>query len=336
MINVFRDEMQDPLIGIGHSMGAAQMYLIHRYSLATLAQGLTLPQISAHLSTLHPRLFASLILIEPQIHDGVSRASIVALFQVVGRRREHWRSRAEAEKSMRRNPFFANWNARAIDRLVKFSVVDDRQSVISTTIDGASQPKVRTSTSRSMELALLARPNLDGVGTSPKIPKWTTSVPDLDPKAKDTYPFYRSEPTAIFRLLPMLRPSVLWVCSAQSSSSPPAVREDWLNLTGTGIGGSGGASSGRVKMHIIPGDRHTLPMDDMMGEVVRISREWLQAEMRNWQQTHGESSRRWVERSTEDKQALRPVFRDVIGEFDVRGEESLEDFIRRMPASSKL
>ena len=247
--------------------------------------------ISAYLSTLHLRLFTSLIFIEPHIHDGIDRDYILLMYRAMGMRRETWPTRAKAEKPIRKNPFYPNWNNRAIDRLIKYSLLDVSElcpyQIASTSPtprreDNKLGNHLRTTSPKDMEAALLGRLNLSGVGRpsqSSERPDERDRIPDLDPSAKDVYPPYRPESTAICKLLPSLRPSVLWICSAKLPSLLPDVLQRWLNSTGTGVGGSGGERAGRVELHVIEGDCHAMPMDDKLGEVFAVARAWLVKEM---------------------------------------------------------
>jgi hypothetical protein len=63
MINHFRDQMPRPLVGIGHSMGAAEL----SRPLPRVFINDVLTELSVHLSIIHPRLLSTLILMEPVI-----------------------------------------------------------------------------------------------------------------------------------------------------------------------------------------------------------------------------------------------------------------------------
>lgn len=343
MVNVFRHEMKEPLVGLGHSMGAAQLYLPPE-SLETMLLTLSATDYdSAYLSTLHPRLLTTLILIEPQIHDGVDRRAIMPLYQAIGKRRETWPSRAAAEKAIRKSIFYANWDPRAVDRLVEYSLAPELPSgsdhpsrtPATQAIEGSHAQGVRTTTSRDMEVGMLARLNLDGLGQSPeKTIETSHDVPDLDPNANGTYPFYRPESNMIHKLLPILRPSVLWIASEKSVSSRPAVRERWLHATGTDVGGSGGFKNGRVALHVFEGDQHTLPLDDKIPDVIKVVQPWLEGEIGRWQERDAESKRIASKQSVAERQSLHPLLRTVINDY--KGKEPLEEFVRKARGSSKL
>ncbi|KAG9623974.1 alpha/beta-hydrolase, partial [Aureobasidium melanogenum] len=93
MINHFRDQMPQPLIGMGHSMGGAHL---------------------TALSLLHPRLLSTLILIDPVIIRA-SYLNAYKLGRLSARRRDRWPSRAAARKAFEKSPMFKSWDKRVLD-----------------------------------------------------------------------------------------------------------------------------------------------------------------------------------------------------------------------------
>lgn len=99
MVNVFRSEMAQPIVGFGHSMGA---------------------NLLAMLSLGHPMLFSSLVLIEPVISMDAIRAMGTALTQQTLRRRAEWPSREAAEKTFK--IAFQSWDPRVLERWNKYAL----------------------------------------------------------------------------------------------------------------------------------------------------------------------------------------------------------------------
>ena len=96
MVNVFRNEMPEPIVGLGHSMGSISIIL---------------------LSILHPSLFASLVLIETfasnrDIPDGAAMRRIIAV------KRDLWPSRVEAETALRKAEAFQTLDGRVMERML--------------------------------------------------------------------------------------------------------------------------------------------------------------------------------------------------------------------------
>ena len=75
-------------------------------------------------------------------------------------------------------------------------------------------------------------------------------------------------------------------------------------------------------------------MDDKLGEVAQIARDWLQKELTKWSSRETEFRREWESKSLAEKQSLHPLLKRVIKEYD--NKEPLENFVRKMNATSKL
>ncbi|KAH1490114.1 hypothetical protein LV164_004344 [Aspergillus fumigatus] len=76
----------------------------------------------------------------------------------------------------------------------------------------------------------------------------------------DGFPFYRPEPPKIVGRLPELKPAVLYIFGKSSDFSSPDARQEKLQTTGIGVGGSGSASRGWVQEVVLPCG-HLVPMD---------------------------------------------------------------------------
>jgi pimeloyl-ACP methyl ester carboxylesterase len=104
MVNLFRDQMPRPIIGVGHSMGGCQL---------------------ANLALLHPRLFETLILIDPVIQGKVSLLGNVSPAAASAKRRDRWPSREEALESFKKSKFYQTWDSRVLDRWVQYGLRDE-------------------------------------------------------------------------------------------------------------------------------------------------------------------------------------------------------------------
>ena len=98
MVNGFREQMPCPFFGMVHS-----------------SEGTSL----THLTFIHPRLFSSLIMIEPAIYsDGNAEADKIKKFTVL--KPDFWKSREELEAWARGNALYRNWDPRVVDRLLRY------------------------------------------------------------------------------------------------------------------------------------------------------------------------------------------------------------------------
>ncbi|GAP82435.2 putative toxin biosynthesis protein [Rosellinia necatrix] len=106
LVNVFRADMPRPLVALGHSFGA---------------------NVLAHLALLHPRLFATLVLLDPTIvvfdparavGPGTSPARASTF------RRDLWPSRRDAVDAFRRSPFYRSWDPRVLNAWNRHAIRD--------------------------------------------------------------------------------------------------------------------------------------------------------------------------------------------------------------------
>ena len=103
MINVFRTEMPQPIIGLGHSMGSVSIMF---------------------LSFIHPSLFASLVLIEPIASDRCIPGGAAMRRKLVVRQ-DLWPSRTEAEAALRKADIYNDLDERVMKRLLAQSFRDN-------------------------------------------------------------------------------------------------------------------------------------------------------------------------------------------------------------------
>ncbi|CAG8403952.1 unnamed protein product [Penicillium salamii] len=216
LMNHFK--IPQPLIGIGHSMGAVHL---------------------AHLSLMHPSLFAGLILIDPviQLDNPGHRYALPSTY-----RRDIWPSRKEAAEKFRSSATYRSWHPQALENWIKFGLRDlpTKQYPIS---QNTNSTAVTLTTPKAQELFTYVRPSYidKRSGARRGDPR-----DEMYPEDIDNFPFYRPEPSYIFRRLPELKPIVLYIFGENSDISVPAARKEKMRTTGTGIGGSGGAACGKV------------------------------------------------------------------------------------------
>ncbi|KAF2813251.1 uncharacterized protein BDZ99DRAFT_252107 [Mytilinidion resinicola] len=284
MINQFRAQMPRPIIGFGHSMGGCQL---------------------VNLSLIHPRLFETLILVDPVVQRVSSAKGNWAPAQASARRRDFWPSRAAAEKSFKKSKFYQAWDPRVLDRFIKHGLRELPTQLYPTSTSTPTIPYPATSTTeptltptppqprpvtltttKHQEVFTFLRPNL-----SPSPPDRRTH-PDLDARANPETPFYRPEPIQTFYQLPHLRPSVLYVFGELSDLSTPEFRADKLSMTGVGVGGSGGVKEGRVKEVLFEKTGHLIPMEKV-GETAESMAQWVGAEMDRWRAAEKLTEQDW-------------------------------------------
>jgi pimeloyl-ACP methyl ester carboxylesterase len=300
LINLKREEMPRPIVGIGHSVGGAQL---------------------VDLAYIHPRLLTTLVLLDPVIQvrssevtpETTSNPAKSSTF-----RRDLWPSRTEAETSFRKSPFYLAWDPRVLPLWVEYGLreVTDRstnepQSIA--TVSSRTNGEVTLMTPPAQEAFLFIRPNYSGFGHEGK-PVDRSTHADVDPRSPINYPFYRSEPARIFHALPSLRPSALYVLAENSYVS--AVDDAFDNLkvskTGTGVGGSGGFREGRVNGVKLDGLGHMFPLEAPR-RTAREAAAWIGDEIKRWKSEEAEHERSWKSKTLIEKQTIDERWKREIG-----------------------
>jgi pimeloyl-ACP methyl ester carboxylesterase len=301
MVNHFRAQMPRPIIGVGHSMGGCQL---------------------ANLSLLHPRLFETLVLIDPVIQGKVSLNGNISPAAASARRRDRWPSREEAAKSFGKSKFYQSWDPRVLDRWVKYGLRDTPTMLF----PDAKAPEVTLTTTKHQEVMTFLRPNFTMRPGDKEISSagFTTgnmrvnrrTHADITPNAEPQTPFYRGENTIVFNQLPALLPSVFYIFGELSFLTDDATIEEKMRLTGSGVGGSGGRDEGRVANVTVKGAGHLIPMEKVEESADHISK-WVSKEMqRYWD---------WERRTAEDWDGKTGVDRSV---FSKRFVEELDALIQ--------
>ncbi|KAK6379539.1 hypothetical protein LTS17_006457 [Exophiala oligosperma] len=318
LVNVKRDEMPRPIVGIGHSMGG--QYLVSA-------------------SLYHPRLFTTLVLIDPVIQPRLvetkkgtvdARPLQFAIF-----RKRTWPTREAAAAELDRSPFHRSWDPRVLERWIKYGLREVPVNTISTATSSSSFEEPPTASSKavdtitttekskaaetvvvlttppSQEAYAFMRPNFDGVGVHGELVNHETH-PDLDPRWKHIYPFYAPAVTRTFERLGELRPPALYVFASDSSISDAGINAEKLAATGTAVGGSGGVAAGRVEGVTFDGVGHLVPME-APGRTADVVADWLDRQLRIWEREERDFKAMWHAKSKEQKQNVDRRWLDMVG-----------------------
>ncbi|KAF2472290.1 uncharacterized protein BDR25DRAFT_303011 [Lindgomyces ingoldianus] len=315
MVNTFRKQMPRPIIGIGHSMGGCQL---------------------ANLALIHPRLMETLVLIDPVIQRMVSVSGNVSPAYSSAMRRDRWPSREVAATAMKRNKFYQTWDPRVFDRWIQYglrelptrlypecsSTPGPTPAAVSaepTATPVAPQPKeVTLTTTKHQEVMTFLRPNfpfrpgdLEPSSSEYSLTNPTAlnrrTHPDLSPGPKAQAPFYRGESILTFHQLPHLRPSVLYIFGSQSFLTTPEIIKEKMDLTGTGVGGSGGEPEGRVKNVMIQDTGHLIPMEKVEETASEVAG-WIAKEMVRWRAHEKLTEQEWGKRRGSERSIMTERF----------------------------
>lgn len=310
MINTFRDDITMPIVGIGHSMGGNNI---------------------VNLSLIHPRLFASVILIDPVIQRNGSTLGNFMLPFLSTFRRDIWASREEAAASFRKSPFYKAWDPRVLDLWIESGVRDlpttlypsypstegaaagkaasTPPSLIAAAASASAAPipaqphppkPVTLTTTKHQEVFSFLRSSFPRPGTPPETYSPPRSTHADIPATNPAMPFYRPEPIITFSNLPYLRPRCFYVFAEKSPLSSAQNMREKLEVTGTGVSGSGGVKEGGVGSVLMKKAGHFVPFERTKETAERIGAE-LGASLEKWSGEVEEERREWNDMAERDK-----------------------------------
>lgn len=287
LINIKRDQMPRPIVGIGHSFGGNNL---------------------TYLSLMHPRLFTTLVLLDPVImpHQSSSRDEGILLARMSTWRRELWLSKDEAVRSFQKNRLYATWDPRVFDRWLNFGLRKLPTALYPDSSEG--DQRVTLKTTKHQELFTFLRPNFEGFETGKFDRK---NHADMEPQAALASPFARAEALEVFRRLPNVRPSVLYIFGGDSDMSLLERRKLKIDQTGIGVGGSGGARSGRVKDVVLEGFGHLVAME-AVGQCAHSTAEWIGTEWKRWNADEEDFRNLWAKKALVEKMTIDKKWREVI------------------------
>ncbi|KAK7220982.1 hypothetical protein V2G26_008985 [Clonostachys chloroleuca] len=282
MINTLRPPT--PLIAVGHSFGGAAL-------------------LNASLTS--PRTFTSIILLDPVISRYASVPGDLSVSPAAMSiyRRDTWPSREAAAESFGRSPFYQSWDRRAFSLWL--------QHGLEPTPDGT----FTLTTTKHQEVFTYLRPSWPAFDDEGKTVTNRDLVPDIEEGfAGDVnlvWPLYRPEPPSLLHRLPNVRPPVLYVFGGSSNLSPKSLRDEKVQSTGSGIGGSGGASKGRVKGVVSEKCGHMIPL-----EAPRFCAEnaasWIKVWLDRWR-TEQEEYSDWAKKPQEEKATISEEYKRYAG-----------------------
>lgn len=192
-------------------------------------------------------------------------------------RRDLWPTREEAIKNFQSSPFYQAWDPRVFEKWAEYGIRDLPTGLYPTFPEGTSAA-VTLATTKAQELFTFVRSSY--VDKRAGLPRGFPRQ-EMHGDDSDNFPFYRPEPPQIFRRLPEIKPSVLYIFGETSDLSPPAGREEKVRITGTGIGGSGGAAQDRVSEVVLPCG-HLVPME-LVTETASASAQFIDRELSRWE-----------------------------------------------------
>lgn len=261
---------------------------------------------------MHTRLFTSLVILEPVIVPDTYSGYGPLLSLLSLKRRDTWPSRSAAIKSAKKA--YKKWDPRVFERWVQNAYRElptilypgtDTQAAVS---HDQNDPPVTLKSSKHQEVMQYIRPNFGAVKreaskrneTSDDLLHEIQVQPDVIGPLLRTTPFYRSEPAIAWKLLDHMRPSVLYVFGGRSPISTPYIRNGLVEMTGAGIGGSGGVKRSKVKQVILDRAGHMAPLEDVTGTAFAIA-EWMGPVVQQWTQAEERVGEGWAKQTPRER-----------------------------------
>lgn len=263
------------------------------------------------MSLFHPRLFSSLILVEPWLTRVRFGSDARKLMAATTHKSDIWPSREAALERHRRK--FKTWDPRVIERWAKYGYRELPTAIYQLSDakgDENSRP-VTLATTKYQEAMVFTRLNLDrhvqlglpdneATGQGPIPPHDPLTVPDMDGYLQPGQQSYRPEPWLVIKLLPHLRPSILCISGSTSDLYKSGSHAEAASSAGTGFSGSGGIKYDRVKHEVIENGGHNVPLEKTEG-VAEVSGPWIYAEMLRWQDEERRIAQGWEDKPLKEK-----------------------------------
>ncbi|TDZ27334.1 Abhydrolase domain-containing protein ACTT2-2 [Colletotrichum spinosum] len=241
----FRGEMKQPVIGIGHSMGGCHI---------------------ATMSVIQRRIFSSMILLDPAISPPGLGMEAFGFEHMTLRLRTHWPNRQMAETSVKR--MFETWDPEVIDLFMGCAIKDDAAPAVPRRQDAEKPPAVSLVTEQYHELANYLKPTFlhDGNVTDPPL-------------------VYQTGLVEVFRMLGHVTCSTFFLCGGRGAPSDRGIRDQWKKDTASFRYAELPGERRRVEVEVLPELGHFLVMENprkcagfMAGWIEDEARRWNDAE----------------------------------------------------------
>lgn len=112
--------------------------------------------------------------------------------------------------------------------------------------------------------------------------------------------------------MPRLRPHVLFIFGGLSDVGTPLVQKTMMEITGIGIGGSGGSKEGAVSKYVFENLGHLMPMEDPTG-CADIATAWLGKKLKVWAEKEAKFKEEWSQVPAEEKSMVSEEWKERIG-----------------------
>ncbi|KAM0123444.1 hypothetical protein ACHAO1_011294 [Botrytis cinerea] len=273
-------------IWVADAAGLGFSGLMDEGKLSNEYKGVTLIIDITNLAYLHPRLFTTLILMDPVIQlspppMGFGTDTLGGV-NYTTYRQDIWPNRKAAAESQAKAS--KNWDPRVLNKMIEYGYRDLPTTLYPDLPSDADpvDPPVTLTTNKYQDAFVQLRENFSARQPDGRIKINRTTHADMDPLAAFV-PLYRPEPRSTFYRLPSLRPSCLWLVGDKTYLRLDEMREG-IKVTGTDVGGSGGIPDGRVKEVVMNKQGHLFPFE-ATSQTAKKCAEWLAVELDTFRET---------------------------------------------------
>nr|POF20047.1 abhydrolase domain-containing protein mpah [Quercus suber] len=225
-------------------------------------------------------------------------------------RRDIWPSREEAARSFASSKYYQKWDPRVVQKWIQYGLRDlptEQYPGDPRQLEKSSIP-VTLTTTVAQEVYFYFRAIYPEARLLQDDDDLTQ---DIHPEDVTDLPFSRPESQQIFRRLPEVKPSVLYVFGKTSEVSTPARRKSKLETTGIGVGGSGGVGKGRVSEAVL--DTGHLVAFEKPRDCAEVSAAFIADELGRWETEERERDRRWYSLSRRERVEINDPWRHYLG-----------------------
>jgi pimeloyl-ACP methyl ester carboxylesterase len=269
MVNTFRTTILQPVIGIGHSVGASHLTMT---------------------ALLHPSLFASLVLMEPIIFPDPVSSNAHSLLGIALKRKRIWASRDEAE-SYWTKAYSKSWDPRVVKLWNRYALSPVNQA--------APNRETRLAWERTQEIAGY----LQFTHTSESGP----DIDEVLEKVKNEGPVWVQNIVQLYLLIPYISTRTLFLVGSKPGSAPASIRPYWATRMGSepifhprlNNQGTSKGRGRRVVLEEVQGTGHFLTLEKPTIVAERVG-EWAFEELEGWREEMS-GSKRWREMSVQEK-----------------------------------
>jgi pimeloyl-ACP methyl ester carboxylesterase len=268
---------------------------------------------------LHPRLFTGLIIIEPFFAPNMDKNDSPLLVLMALSKKDVWPSREVAAEKGRK--VFPQWDKRVFDRWVKYGYRNLPTLLYPETGKETSGTPVTLSTTKHQEVLMYTRPNFDrhqelglpqtGDDEERPPPHDSLFYPDVLGKLPKGYQFYRHESILAWKMLPHVRPSVLYIGGSNGTMEKSGTLLRGAKRTGTRWGGSGGMKYDRVKHVTIEDAGHDVCLQKIT-ETADAMTLWIAQEVERWRGNERRIAAGWEGLSAREKAIFPDEWKEAL------------------------